>query len=139
MNKKTVLAISLVGTVVGFLITGLTMLKFWCGPNGYACWDRLEFVGNLLLIFLPAFVFSIITYFLREEVFRAWLRFAYWWIPVSLVFIYLAGSSFLPFLTKNSSPSSSPASSCSSPFSSSPTNTSPLVVPNRPDLLKLPV
>jgi len=91
MNKKTVLAISLVGTVVGFLITGLTMLKFWCGPNGYACWDRLEFVGNLLLIFLPAFVFSIITYFLREEVFRAWLRFAYWWIPVSLVFIYLAG------------------------------------------------
>lgn len=69
------------------------MLRFWCGPSNYECWDRLEFAGNLILIFLPILIISLITYLLREEVFRAWLKFAYWWIPVSLAFIYLAGGS----------------------------------------------
>ena len=91
MTKKKILFVSLIGTILGFLITGLPMLTFWCGAGNYTCWDRLEFVGNLLLIFLPLFLFSLITYKMRDEVFRTWLRFAYVWIPVSLVFIYLAG------------------------------------------------
>lgn len=53
-------------------------------------------LANLLLPTLFFFsvallAFSIITYKMREEVFRAWIHFAYWWIPISLVFIYLAG------------------------------------------------
>src|SRR3989338_9344774 len=44
------------------------------------------FVIALSLLFVSFFLFLV-----REGVFRAWLRFAYWWIPVSLVFIYLAG------------------------------------------------
>ncbi|MBI4088995.1 hypothetical protein HY415_02775 [Candidatus Kaiserbacteria bacterium] len=46
---------------------------------------------TLFIFSLPLVIFSLITYKMREEVFRAWLHFAYWWIPVSLIFIYLAG------------------------------------------------
>ena len=39
---------------------------------------------------IPLFFFSLITYKMRDEVFRAWLRFAYAWIPLSLLLIFLA-------------------------------------------------
>jgi hypothetical protein len=45
----------------------------------------------LFLFALPLILISIILMFVREEVFRAWLHFAYWWIPTSLVLIYFAG------------------------------------------------
>ena len=90
MSKRMVLLISLCGTASVFLISGLEMLKFWCGTSNYTCWDKLEFIGHELLIFFPIFLLSLITYFLREEVFRAWLRFAYVWMPLSLVVIYLS-------------------------------------------------
>ena len=93
ITKKKVFWSSLGGVLLGFLITGTTMLTFWCGEGNYACWNKFEFPGHALLIFLPVFLFSVGTYFLREEVFRAWLRFAYWWIPLSLVMIYLAAGS----------------------------------------------
>lgn len=44
---------------------------------------------NLLPI-IPLFLFSIITYKMRDEVYRAWTRFSYVWIPLSMVAIFLA-------------------------------------------------
>lgn len=43
-----------------------------------------------LLIFIPLFLFSLITYKMRDEVYRTWLRFAYVWIPLSMGLIFLA-------------------------------------------------
>ena len=89
MTKKTVFWTSL-GMVAVFFIAGYG-IPLLCGEYNYTCQDRFEVLFPVLLMFFPTFVFSLITYKMREEVFRAWLRFAYWWIPVSLVFIYLAG------------------------------------------------
>lgn len=44
---------------------------------------------NLLPI-IPLFLLSLITYKMREEVYRTWLRFAYVWIPLSMLLIFLA-------------------------------------------------
>lgn len=90
MNKKIVFLVSLCGTAIVFLTSGLTMSTFLCGASNYTCWDKLEFLSHELLIFFPFFLFSCLTYFLREEVFRTWLRFAYVWIPLSLIVIYLS-------------------------------------------------
>lgn len=55
-------------------------------------WCRIhddDVLGILFITFLPLlpiFLLSLITYKLREEVFRSWLHFAYWWIPISLLF-----------------------------------------------------
>lgn len=89
MKKRTAFYISL-GMVTIFFASGY-VIPFLCGQYDYTCQDKFEVLFPAILIFLPTLLFSIITYKMREEVFRAWLHFAYWWIPISLVFIYLAG------------------------------------------------
>jgi len=91
ITKKIVFWISLVGVAV-FFIAGYA-IPLLCGVYSYICQDRLETFFPFLLLFFPIFLFSLITYFLREEVFRAWLRFTYWWLPLSFVMIYLAAGS----------------------------------------------
>ena len=36
------------------------------------------------------FILSLITYWMREEVYRAWFKFARWWIPLSMVLILIS-------------------------------------------------
>ena len=49
-------------------------------------------MAAIFLPFLPLFVFSLITYFLREEIFQSWWRFTRIAIPASIVLILLAPS-----------------------------------------------
>ncbi|OGG78281.1 hypothetical protein A3A36_02940 [Candidatus Kaiserbacteria bacterium RIFCSPLOWO2_01_FULL_52_12b] len=39
---------------------------------------------------IPLFLFSLVTYRMRDEVYRTWSRFAYVWIPLSMVLILLS-------------------------------------------------
>ena len=97
MTKKTVFLTSLVGTLVAYVLTD--PLRFGFCRNIYTfgesvgCLDELVPMFGLVigLFAVTLLILSAVTYFLKEGVFRAWVRFAYWWIPVSLVFIYLAG------------------------------------------------
>lgn len=41
-------------------------------------------------LFIPLFLFSLITYRMREEVYQTWFRFVRWWIPLSMLLIFLA-------------------------------------------------
>lgn len=50
----------------------------WCKPLAYA-----------LMPLLPLLVLSLITYKMRDEVFRAWWNFARWWVPVIIVLTFL--------------------------------------------------
>ncbi len=48
---------------------------------------------------MPLFVLSLIAYSLREETFRAWLKFTYVWIPLTMLLVLTApeyGNAFLP-------------------------------------------
>ncbi|MDP2665479.1 MAG: hypothetical protein Q8P23_02430 [bacterium] len=85
------------GVVAAFLIIWLSFFDRGFGSlcryypqYGYAT-RYCESAISLLLPLVFVAPLSSLLFLLREEVFRAWLRFAYWWIPVSLVFIYLAG------------------------------------------------
>jgi len=62
--------------------------------RGGLVWDKVEWCEPIafgllapLILLVP---FSLLTYKMREEVFRAWLHFAYWWIPLSIVLTLLA-------------------------------------------------
>lgn len=48
-----------------------------------------DIMMNLLPI-IPLFLLSIIIYKMRDEVYRVWLRFAYVWVPLSMLLIFLA-------------------------------------------------
>ncbi|MDP3965649.1 MAG: hypothetical protein Q8Q13_02515, partial [bacterium] len=47
-------------------------------------------IGINLLPIIPLFLFSLITYRMREEVYTAWFRFVRWWIPLSMFLILIA-------------------------------------------------
>ena len=91
MNKNTVVLISVTGTILGLLLSPSNLYKY-CFQGGHCLWlwNIAEATNPFFFLFPGLLLFSLITYFLREEVFRAWLRFAYVWIPLSLVVIYLS-------------------------------------------------
>ncbi len=60
--------------------------------------ETLLFFGNiydyrdffLAVFILPVgFLFSLITYFLAEPVFRGWINFARWWMPLQILLVAL--------------------------------------------------
>ncbi len=87
MKKKT-LCVSLI--YPAFLALVLISDEFcrvsWCEVENNSP------LGFLLVIFfplLPAFLFSLITYKMREEVFLAWRHFSSWWIPLSIFLVLI--------------------------------------------------
>ncbi len=81
MTKKKVLWIGLVGICTPFL------LQFLYSHDFYVTRNMNNFGDSLFYISFPIFLFSLITYKLREEVFRSWLHFAYWWMPFEILFV----------------------------------------------------
>ncbi len=68
---------------------------FLIAESCHDTWCRIhdgDPVGILLFILLPLIpllLLSLITYKMRESVFRAWWNFARWWVPVIIVFTLL--------------------------------------------------
>lgn len=81
--KKIVRIISTVGIMASLLLFGFS---FFCKTN--LCLDKIEFILPILFVFFPTFIFSLITYRMREEVFQSWFRFAVWWVPVMVYVTY---------------------------------------------------
>ena len=60
-----------------------------CNSNGQC----INVLHNFFLHFLPfsvLFIFALITYWMREEIYRAWFKFARWWIPLSMILILIS-------------------------------------------------
>lgn len=92
MMKKIVLwfsAIYVVCFIGAFLISEVICKAKWCRIHDD------DFVGLILIIFfpfIPVFLLSLITYKLREEVFRAWWNFARWFVPIIMLVTFLLNS-----------------------------------------------
>jgi len=93
-TKILILFISLVGVLVWFLISGSKMLIHWCGASNHICRANLDSLSDYLFLFISILLFSIITYFLKEQVFKAWFRFICWYTPFNiLVILFLSDRS----------------------------------------------
>jgi hypothetical protein len=79
--KKTVLLISVAYTIffVTIFLASELCHSSWCRIHDD---DPLGLVFFIFLPLLPTLLLSLITYRMRDEVFRAWWRFARWWVPV---------------------------------------------------------
>ena len=95
MKKNHVLIISVFLAVTLFVIEAnmRSINSLLCGePRSFTCIDIIGDIWIASLILIPVPIFSLITYFLREEVFRAWLRFTYWWVPLSFAIVLFSSS-----------------------------------------------
>ncbi|MHB8710383.1 MAG: hypothetical protein ACYC6X_02425 [Minisyncoccota bacterium] len=97
MNTKKVLIWGSSISILLFLFSFYLFSGNWC-YEGSAC-NNIEYAvsksgiyESVFFLSLSLFLFSLITYKMRDEVFRAWLHFAYWWVPLTI---------FLTLITPN--------------------------------------
>jgi hypothetical protein len=55
--------------------------------------DVFGFVLYAFLPLAPVFIFSLITYKMRENVFRAWWNFARWFVPIIIIMTIILNNS----------------------------------------------
>lgn len=92
MQKKHVLIIGIVGTLLFSFLIFLGTNTCYANATCKA-WRNMLSDSFIVTLFFPCvLIFSLITYKMRNEVFRAWLRFSYWWIPLSFILILSASN-----------------------------------------------
>ena len=91
ISKKALLIVSGIITAVLVLLdrTGTDTLCRWIQQDTVCMGILYSTIMNFFPI-IPLFLFSLITYKMRDEVYHAWLRFAYVWIPLSMLAIFVA-------------------------------------------------
>jgi hypothetical protein len=90
MTKLKVFLISLIVLGVGLLLSSKNVYKY-CFSEGH-CWRFWEIFNSVepyFFILIPILLFSIVTYFIKEGVFKAWLKFTYFYIPIYVLAILL--------------------------------------------------
>src|ERR1051325_9431162 len=59
-----------------------------CGGKVYgSCMESLHSSLGIFLPVFPFFIFAVIAYFLREEVYKTWVRVALVWLAISMILI----------------------------------------------------
>ncbi len=72
-----------------FILLLLSLLENFCGSYRGICKDVY---GLIVYLFFPlpfVFLLSLITYKMRDEVFRAWWGFAVWFVPMIIAVTFL--------------------------------------------------
>lgn len=93
MTKKNVLLIGILGTISFFTVFVL-VTKYGCREDlFFFCRDSYFWFNYLLKFLFPVILFlSIITYKMQSEVFKSWIKFAYVWIPLTIILTVLSPS-----------------------------------------------
>lgn len=101
MTKKNILLSSFIIVITLLISNYIGNVRLCAGE--YNCIDLLFTIEIIFLPIFPLFFFSLITYFMREEIFRPWIRFAMWWVPISMFLILITpnnnGGGFGPQLS----------------------------------------
>ena len=91
ITKKSVLIFSAASLA---LLIALGLFQGSCDYDARGlCWQYWSEIGDFgqnIFIMVPLFVFSLITLRMREEVFRTWIHFAIWFVPLSVVLIIMS-------------------------------------------------
>lgn len=94
LSKKVIFFVSLIGTII---LTGVIFIPNvdycfshnWCNQ----IWDWVGLLGPIIFVFPVIFFLSLITYNMQEEVFKHWIKFAIWYIPIFILFTIWISSS----------------------------------------------
>ena len=84
LSKKNILISSLILSVFG-LVLGKISDQGSCGEFDPCLWAAYP-----LLAFIPVLVFSLIIYFIKEEVFVLWKRVTSWWATITVILVMLS-------------------------------------------------
>ena len=88
LNKKILLLIS--GILALFVVVMGTSEPFrLCGDSWRTCMDINYNLSLVLMSIVPFSIFALITYFMRDEVYTAWVRVALWMLGISMVLIVI--------------------------------------------------
>jgi hypothetical protein len=90
--KRSTLLISGVITLIFFIINTSGLDKF-CPASNEKCFIIINIFFTNFFWIIPVFVLTLIMYFMRREVFYTWLKFAWVWIILSMILVYIAPES----------------------------------------------
>jgi len=85
MNTKIYKLMILVGSGIMTILT--LVAPYYYNSSSSFVRDYLDWS---ILLFVAIFVFSIITYFLKEQTFLSWRKFTLWWILFTFFFVYIS-------------------------------------------------
>ncbi len=88
VTKRNVLMVTIFAIVLMELLARSLEIGF-CGTRDYGCASVYDGMAATLLIFVPVLFFSLLTYFVRNEIFGGWMKFAVWWVPLTVVLALL--------------------------------------------------
>lgn len=88
LSKKNTFLMALGGVMLTLLLTSSEKIHL-CTQYDYLCRDKYDMFAAIFFMFFPLFFFSLVTYFLSENVFRSWFRFALWCIPLCTLLVFI--------------------------------------------------
>jgi len=91
------------GSLIAVDIINTSQICFFLNHvDSINCMREVFDISMIFYIFPFVFLFSLITYFLKEEIFKAWSTFTYFWVPVAMIFVFImpssSGGGFFPSL-----------------------------------------
>lgn len=88
-RKNGILFGSLFITAVSFVLMCSSKIGFCPNASYSQCAQQADSIAESLIPAVPFFVFSLLTYFMRDAVYKTWLSFALPWLLVSIAAIAL--------------------------------------------------
>ena len=89
VTKRNVLLVSAVAVLIAVGLTYPWKIGL-CGSDSYGCINNIQSFSTILDIFFPTLILSLVTFKLRQEIFQAWMRYALWWVPLTVVLTLIA-------------------------------------------------
>lgn len=100
LTKKVITISSVVGAITLFTWDHVGNVKlcklgsfghwFFVEKLDWGCLDSLWTAELVFFLIIPLAFLSILTYKMRDEIFAAWISFAKWWVPLSMIAILIA-------------------------------------------------
>lgn len=89
ISKKNSVYISLVGAIIFFASAFSKEVGICPSYNYSSCLNLSNQFSEILLPFFAVLLLSLITYWMRDEIYQTWFRFARWAVPLSMFLILI--------------------------------------------------
>lgn len=83
-SKKNILVSSLLLSVLG-VVLGRMSDNGSCGQL-----EACLLLAYPLLVFIPVFIFSLATFYLKEDVFTSWRKMTSWWVITAVILVAIS-------------------------------------------------